>query len=60
MFYSLEDWKLWSMGELIAPIQEDGQVILRGAQTNTYEFRARSYPVLACMAPGYSGRVSLS
>ena len=56
----MKDWKLWSMGELIAPIQEDGQVILRGAQTNTYEFRARSYPVLACMAPGYSGRVSLS
>ena len=56
----MQDWKLWSMGELIAPIQEDGQVILRKADANAYEFRARSYPVLACMAPGYSGRVSLA
>ena len=56
----MKDWKLWSMGELIAPLQEDGQIILRGTDNNSYEFRARSYPVLACMAPGYSGRVPLS
>jgi hypothetical protein len=56
----LENWKLHSMGQLIHPIDEDGQIILRGATANTYEFRAQSYPVVSCNAPGWSGRVSLT
>lgn len=55
----MEHWKLWSMGELIHTVAQDGLNILRKGTTNDYEYRLESWPVLACNAPLHNGRVSL-
>lgn len=56
----LKDWTLHSMEALIHPIQKDGNVILRKATANDYEYRVVSYPSMCTVAPGYSGRVSVA
>ncbi len=56
----LQNWWLSSMGPLISPMEEDGLVLLRAASTMDYEYRLVSYPILACNAPGYNGRVPLT
>jgi hypothetical protein len=55
----LENWKLYSMEELIHPVERDGLTILRAATTNDYEYRLVSYPAQCCNAPGWSGRVAV-
>lgn len=52
-------WKLWSMGELCAPVNGDGLTMLRKATTNNYEYRLIGYPALVTRAPGWNGRVTV-
>lgn len=52
-------WKLWSMGELFTPIEEDGLYVVRGASSNDYEHRVVCYPALVTNAPLYHGRVAV-
>jgi hypothetical protein len=56
----MQNWWLSSMGELLSPMEEDGLVLLRGSNTMDYEYRLVGYPILACNAPGYNGRVPLT
>lgn len=56
----LQNWWLSSMGPLLSPMEEDGLVLLRAATSMDYEYRLVSYPILACNAPGYNGRVPLT
>jgi len=56
----LQNWWLSSMGPLLSPMEEDGLVLLRAADSMEYEYRLVSYPILACNAPGYNGRVPLT
>jgi hypothetical protein len=56
----MQNWWLSSMGPLLSPMEEDGLVLLRAATTMDYEYRLVSYPILACNAPGYNGRVPLT
>jgi hypothetical protein len=57
---NLDNWKLWSAGELIRPVQADGLTILRKSTTNDFEYRLESWPQLACNAPLNNGRVTLN
>jgi len=57
---NLDNWKLWSAGELIKPVQADGLTILRKSTTNDFEYRLESWPQLACNAPLNNGRVPLN
>lgn len=52
-------WKLWSMGDLFAPLNGDGLTMLRKAASNNYEYRLIGYPGLVTRAPGWNGRVSV-
>jgi hypothetical protein len=52
-----ENWWISTAGELIAPMNEDGFEMLRKADDAAYELRLKSYPLLACNAPLYNGRV---
>lgn len=54
-----ENWKLHSMRELFHVVDEDGLTILRKADSDDFEQRIRSWPVLECNAPGWNGRVAL-
>jgi hypothetical protein len=56
----LENWWLFSMGELLRVQNGDGLQMLRRASSTDYEFRLISYPGLACNAPKNNGRVSLT
>lgn len=60
MVLNLDNWKLWSAGELIRPVQADGLTILRKSTTNDFEYRLESWPQLACNAPLNNGRVALN
>lgn len=53
----MENWKLWSMLDLIHTVNGDGLTLLRKSATNDYEFRAEAFPQVECNAPGYNGRV---
>lgn len=55
----MENWKLWSMLDLIHPVNGDGLTILRKSNANNYEFRGESFPQAECNAPGYNGRVPI-
>lgn len=52
-------WKLWSMGKLFRPVEEDGLYLLRKATTNDYEHRMICYPAFVTNAPLYHGRVAV-
>jgi hypothetical protein len=56
----LSDWTMYSVGELISPLSDDGVTMLRQSTANSYEYRLVSYPAMVCQAPGFSGRVSLT
>lgn len=57
---NMSDWWIGSIGELVAPQNEDGMEFLRKATSTDYELRLISYPALACRAPKNSGRVTLT
>lgn len=56
----MDNWWVFSMGELIRVQNGDGLQMLRRASSTDYEFRLISYPGLACNAPINNGRVSLT
>lgn len=56
----LENWWVFSMGEMLRVQNGDGLQMLRRATSTDYEFRIISYPGLACNAPKNNGRVSLT
>ncbi len=60
MALRMEDWWIFSMGELLRVQNGDGLQMLRRATSTDYEFRIISYPGLACRAPKNNGRVSLT
>lgn len=55
----MDNWTLYSMLDLIHPVDGDGLKMLRKSATNDFEFRLESFPQLACNAPLYQGRVPL-
>lgn len=61
-FFALKmsSWKLKSMLKLLHTVNGDGLEMLRKSTTNDYEYRLVSYPLLACNAPGWNGRGSVS
>jgi hypothetical protein len=60
MALRMENWWVFSMGELLRVQNGDGLQMLRRATSTDYEFRIISYPGLACNAPKNNGRVSLT
>lgn len=50
----LDTWKLASLKKLIAPVEEDGLMILRQATSDGFETRYASYAQLVCKAPGFN------
>ncbi len=54
-----ENWKLHSMGKLFHTVDEDGLTILRKSNSDDFEHRIRSWPVLGNNAPGWQGRCPL-
>lgn len=52
-----ENWWVSTAGELIEPMNEEGFDMLRKADDAAYELRLKSYPLLACNAPLFNGRV---
>lgn len=57
---NMSNWFLGSLDKLMNVIEEDGVQILRGANTDEYEYRLKSYPAIWTNAPLWSGRVSLT
>ncbi len=55
-----ENWTLWSMLELIHPVNGDGLTMLRKSTTNDYEYRLESFPQLVTNAPLFNGRCPLT
>lgn len=53
----MDNWTLYSMLELVHPVNGDGLTMLRKSTTNDYEYRLESWPQLVCNAPGFNGRV---
>jgi hypothetical protein len=56
----MDNWWLFSMGELFHVQNGDGLQMLRKGDSTDYEFRIISYAGLACNAPKNNGRVSLT
>ncbi len=56
----MEDWWISSMREFIHVLNGDGLQMLRKSDSNDYQFRIQSYPILACRAPKNNGRIPLS
>ncbi len=55
----MENWTLFSMTDLIHPVEGDGLSMLRKSTTNDFEFRLESFPQLVTNAPLFQGRVAL-
>jgi hypothetical protein len=47
----LSTWSLASLGKLVAPVEEDGLMILRSSTADTFESRYATYSQLVCKAP---------
>lgn len=56
----LDTWTMGSMGELFRLLDDDGLPYLRMALADEIEGRLVSRPGLACKAPGFNGRATLS
>jgi len=56
----MEDWWISSMREFIHVLNGDGLQMLRKSDSNDYQFRIQSYPILANRAPKNSGRIPLT
>jgi hypothetical protein len=54
--WDLPHWTLFSMGELVGPLNGDGLMMLRKSTTNDYEYRLVSFPGVGCGAPGWNGQ----
>lgn len=55
----MNTWKLYSMGELVRILDDDGLPYLREASSDGVEVRVVSRPQLGCMAPGWNGRFAI-
>lgn len=55
----LDTWCLWSLGDLIHTVDDDGNKMLRDSDSDSVEIRMRSFAQLVCSAPGYNARVVL-
>lgn len=51
---SMDTWKLYSLGPLVAPVNEDGLEFVRVAGVDSFEWRWASYAVLGCRAPAHN------
>lgn len=52
--------KIWSMGDMISLVDEDGVEMLRAATTASFEMQFEIYANFACSKPTSMGRVSLA
>ncbi len=55
----LDTWKLYSLGEAPQILQQDGNMVLRDATTDSAEVRVGYYAQLGCSAPGWNARIKL-
>jgi len=53
---SMDTWKLYSMGDLVRLLDDDGMPYLRQYDQDGVEIRVVSRPQLGCFAPGHNGR----
>ena len=53
---SMDSWKLYSMGDLVRLLDDDGMPYLRQNLADGVEIRVVSRPQLGCSAPGHNGR----
>lgn len=56
----LDTWKLYSLGECPQILQQDGNMVLRDATTDSAEVRVGYYAQLGCSAPGWNCRIKLA
>lgn len=56
----LDMWKLYSLGEAVRVIDQDGLKMLRESSSDGVEIRCASYSQLGSRAPGFSARIKLS
>jgi len=56
----LDTWEIASLGKLVAPVEEDGLMILRSASADSFESRYASYSQLVCKAPGKNINIQIS
>lgn len=55
----MDTWTLYSMGDLVRVLDDDGLPYLRQATTDGVEMRLVSRPQLGCNAPGWNGRFAI-
>lgn len=55
----MDTWKLYSMGDLVRVLDDDGLPYLRQADADGVEIRIVSRPQLGCNAPGHNGRFTI-
>ena len=56
---SMDSWKLYSMGDLVRLLDDDGMPYLRQSGSDGVEIRVVSRPQLGCSAPGHNGRFTI-
>lgn len=55
----LDTWSIASLGKLVAPVEEDGLMILRSPTSDAFLSRYASYSQLVCRAPGYNVNIQV-
>lgn len=55
----LSSWSLASLGKFIAPVEEDGLMILRASTADNFETRYGGYMQLVCRAPGHNINIQI-
>ena len=56
----MDTWKLYSLGQAPAILDQDGNRWLRNSGSDSVEVRAGYYAQLGCNAPGYNVRIALA
>ncbi len=57
---TLDTWKLYSLGDAPALVEDDGVMMLRDTSTDSFQVRVAAYLQLGCRAPGFNGVVQLA
>lgn len=56
---TMDTWEFNSLGEAPGILEEDGQMILRRYNDDSYEIRIGTYGQFSCSAPGFNGVAAL-
>lgn len=57
--FQTDTWKVYSMGDLVRVLDDDGLPYLRQASADGVELRVVTRPQLGCVAPGWNGRFAI-